>query len=79
MSQIETCLVRLQQRGFVGGQKVHGLVQIKKRPRGLPQSQQERQQQDAAGGKVRAGFESIFKAMLPVRGLWTLGHGWSRP
>ena len=39
MSQSETRLVSLRQRGFVGGQKVHGLVEIEEGAGGFPEAE----------------------------------------
>ncbi len=61
MSQSKTRLVSLRQRGFVRGQKVHGLVEIEKGAGGFPEAEKKRQRQHQAR-------EAIF----PCR---TFSHG----
>ena len=48
MSQSETRPVGIRPREFVGGQEVHGLVEIEERAGGFPETEQERQQQHEA-------------------------------
>ena len=75
MGQIKTGAVGLRQRGFIGRQEVHGFVEIEEGAGGLPEPQQERQQQDEAGGEIAVGSESIYEAMSPVRWFGTFAHG----